>query len=80
MYGIFTYIYHKNQLNVGKYIQYINIYIYHTWILWVWINVGIPVPWVVWKSQDPGPISPEGFSSDFWWYKFRTTKKKNVKN
>ena len=32
MYGIFTYIYHKNQPNVGKY----NIpYIYHTWILWV---------------------------------------------
>ena len=28
MYGIFTYIYHTNQLNVGK-------YIYHTWILWV---------------------------------------------
>ena len=26
MYGIFTYIYHKNQSNVGKY--------YHTWILW----------------------------------------------
>ena len=24
MYGIFTYIYHKNQLNVGE--------IYHTWI------------------------------------------------
>ena len=27
MYGIFTYIYHKNQPNVGE--------IYHTWILWV---------------------------------------------
>ena len=30
MSGIFTYICHQNQLNVGKYRQ-----IYHTWILWV---------------------------------------------
>ena len=29
MYGIFTYIYHKHQSNVGK-------YTYYTWILWVW--------------------------------------------
>ena len=27
MYGIFTYIYHKNQLNVGD--------VYHTWMVWV---------------------------------------------
>ena len=33
MYGIFTYIYHKNQPNVGKYIIH-----YHTWIVWERIN------------------------------------------
>ena len=32
MYGIFSYIYHKNQPNVGIYIY---IFIYHTRILWV---------------------------------------------
>ena len=25
MYGMFTYIYHKNQLNVGKYIPYMDL-------------------------------------------------------
>ena len=29
MYGIFTYIYYKDQLNVGKYTIK-----YHTWMLW----------------------------------------------
>ena len=38
MYGIFTYIYHKNQLHVGKYIQIVGKYIPVPWILWVWIN------------------------------------------
>ena len=32
MYGIFAYIYHKNKPNVGNYY----IYIYHTWMVWVW--------------------------------------------
>ena len=33
MYGIFTYIYHKNQTNVGL--------IYHTWMVWDRISTSI---------------------------------------
>ena len=35
MHGIYTYIYHKNQLHVGKYIQVVGKYIPVPWILWV---------------------------------------------
>ena len=38
MYGIFTYIYHKNHLNVGK-------YTYHTWILWFTRKVEMIITW-----------------------------------
>ena len=41
MYGIFTYIYHKNQPNVGK--------LYHTWIVWAVLifltNIMYPSKW-----------------------------------
>ena len=49
MYGLFTYIYHKNQPNVGKYY----IYIYHTWMVWDMI-LDIPFstePWL-WEEEE----------------------------
>ena len=51
MYGIFTYIYHKNQPNVGK-------YTYHTWMVWdclIYLIECNPRTSYRWDTRSPRP-------------------------
>ena len=82
MYGIVTYIYHQNQLNVGKYTIH-GSYGYMNGCWFLWVNE-IPVPWMhhglestQWCPPPKKPPSlPEGlfeadfFQKGFWWVLF----------
>ena len=83
IHGIFTYIYHRNPLNV--------VYIYHTWILWEWhfsnefkkiqrISSSISLKPVTKQHQNPGcKLQQSFFMLSKMNQKYQQQKKKHIK-